>query len=156
MPLHALLAAAILAAPKILCDDMPLPVLDRTKNRTRIARLWSYAMDGRPWGGPALPAAKLKLRRHQVRPQIFADRVLRPSRLTPNLPNRDLLTKCHRGIPLNNAMSITPKTTKGRVPPPGGVGGRQSACRSDRHESGGGRPIGGHRGGFWVELGCDS
>jgi hypothetical protein len=43
----------------------------------------------------------------------------------------------------------------GRVPN-GGVGGRQSACRSDRQESGGGRPIGGHRGGFWVELGCDS
>jgi len=55
-PLHALLAATILAAPKIFCDDTPLPVLDRTRRRTRIARLWSYAMDDRPWGGPAPPA----------------------------------------------------------------------------------------------------
>jgi transposase len=55
-PLHALLAATILAAPKIFCDDTPLPVLDRTRKRTRIARLWSYAMDDRPWGGPAPPA----------------------------------------------------------------------------------------------------
>jgi transposase len=55
-PLHALLAATILAAPKIFCDDTPLPVLDRTRKRTRIARLWSYAVDDRPWRGPAPPA----------------------------------------------------------------------------------------------------
>ena len=55
-PLHALLAAIILASPKIFCDDTPLPVLDRTRKRTRIARLWSYAMDDRPWCGPAPPA----------------------------------------------------------------------------------------------------
>ncbi|NNM56427.1 IS66 family transposase [Acidocella sp.] len=55
-PLHALLAATILAAPKIFCDDTPLPVLDKTRKRTRIARLWSYAMDDRPWCGPAPPA----------------------------------------------------------------------------------------------------
>ncbi|MGB6373812.1 MAG: IS66 family transposase [Methylocella sp.] len=55
-PLHASLAATILAAPKIFCDDTPLPVLDRTRKRTRIARLWSYAMDDRPWCGPAPPA----------------------------------------------------------------------------------------------------
>jgi transposase len=59
-PLHALLAATILAAPKIFCDDTPLPVLDRTRKRTRIARLWSYAMDDRPWCGPA-PAAVVYL-----------------------------------------------------------------------------------------------
>jgi len=55
-PLHGLLAANILAAPKIFCDDTPLPVLDRSKKRTRIARLWAYAMDDRPWRGPAPPA----------------------------------------------------------------------------------------------------
>ena len=43
-------------AQKIFCDDTPLPVLDRMLKRTRIARLWSYAMDDRPWGGPAPPA----------------------------------------------------------------------------------------------------
>jgi yecA family protein len=55
-PLHAVLAANILAAPKIFCDDTPLPVLDRTRKRTRIARLWAYATDDRPWRGPAPPA----------------------------------------------------------------------------------------------------
>jgi transposase len=55
-PLHALLVSTILMAQKIFCDDTPLPVLDRMLKRTRIARLWSYAMDDRPWGGPAPPA----------------------------------------------------------------------------------------------------
>jgi transposase len=55
-PLHALLAATIVSSPEIFCDDTPLPVLDRTRKRTRIARLWSYAMDDRPWSGPAPPA----------------------------------------------------------------------------------------------------
>jgi len=45
-----------MAAPKVFCDDTPLPVLDRTRRRTRIARLWCYAVDDRPWQGPAKPA----------------------------------------------------------------------------------------------------
>jgi transposase len=53
---HTSLMATNSAAPKIFCDDTPLPVLDRTRKRTRIARLWSYAMDDRPWCGPAPPA----------------------------------------------------------------------------------------------------
>ncbi|NPD70045.1 IS66 family transposase [Acetobacteraceae bacterium] len=55
-PLHELLVATVLAAPKVFCDDTPLPVLDRNRTRTRIARLWSYATDDRPWQGPAPPA----------------------------------------------------------------------------------------------------
>ena len=55
-PLHAVLAANILANPRIFCDDTPLPVLDRSRKRTRIARLWAYAVDDRPWCGPAPPA----------------------------------------------------------------------------------------------------
>lgn len=55
-PLHAVLAATILAAPKLFCDDTPLPVLDRTRRRARIARFWAYAMDDRPWLGPVPPA----------------------------------------------------------------------------------------------------
>ncbi|MEO9191806.1 MAG: IS66 family transposase [Acetobacteraceae bacterium] len=55
-PLHELLVATVLSAPKVFCDDTPLPVLDRTRKRTRIARLWSYATDDRPWQGPAPPA----------------------------------------------------------------------------------------------------
>jgi len=55
-PLYALLASTVMSAPKVFCDDTSLPVLDRTRRRTRIARLWCYAVDDRPWRGPAPPA----------------------------------------------------------------------------------------------------
>ena len=55
-PLYALLGETVLSAPKVFCDDTPLPVLDRTRRRTRIGRLWCYAVDDRPWQGPAPPA----------------------------------------------------------------------------------------------------
>ena len=55
-PLYELLVDIVLAAPKVFCDDTPLPVLDRRRRRTRTARLWSYAIDDRPWQGPAPPA----------------------------------------------------------------------------------------------------
>ena len=55
-PLHALLISTVMSAPKVFCDDTPLPVLDRTRRRTRIGRLWCYAVDDRPWQGPAKPA----------------------------------------------------------------------------------------------------
>ena len=45
-----------MSAPKVFCDDTPLPVLDRTRRRTRIGRFWCYAVDDRPWQGPAPPA----------------------------------------------------------------------------------------------------
>src|SRR3954454_1129505 len=52
-PLHDLLLETVMTANKIFCDDTPLPVLDRTRKRTRIGRLWCYAVDDRPWKGPA-------------------------------------------------------------------------------------------------------
>lgn len=55
-PLYDLLTQSVLAAGKVFCDDTPLPVLDRTQRRTRIARLWCYAVDDRPWQGPSPPA----------------------------------------------------------------------------------------------------
>ena len=55
-PLYDLLAQTVMAAGKVFCDDTPLPVLDRTRRRTRIARLWCYAVDDRPWQGPSPPA----------------------------------------------------------------------------------------------------
>ena len=55
-PLYTLLVGIVLAAPKVFCDDTPLPVLDRRRRRTRTARFWSYAIDDRPWQGPAPPA----------------------------------------------------------------------------------------------------
>lgn len=55
-PLHTLLVSTVLAALKVFCDDTPLPVLDHQLRRTRTARFWSYAVDDRPWQGPAQPA----------------------------------------------------------------------------------------------------
>jgi len=55
-PLHALLAKTILSSTKVFCDDTPLPVLDRARPRTRIGRIWCYAVDDRPWKGPMSPA----------------------------------------------------------------------------------------------------
>ena len=55
-PLHTLLVGIVLASPKVFCDDTPLPVLDRRRRRTRTGRFWSYAIDDRPWQGPAPPA----------------------------------------------------------------------------------------------------
>jgi transposase len=54
-PLYGLLVSTVMSASKVFCDDTPLPVLDRTRRRTRIARLWCYAVDDRPWQGPAPP-----------------------------------------------------------------------------------------------------
>jgi transposase len=55
-PLHALLVSTVLASPKVFCDDTPMPVLERGRPHARIARVWSYAVDDRPWQGPAPPA----------------------------------------------------------------------------------------------------
>jgi transposase len=54
-PLHDLLLETVMAAGKIFCDDTPLPVLDHSRKRTRIGRIWCYALDDRPWNGPAPP-----------------------------------------------------------------------------------------------------
>ena len=62
-PLYALLTETVMAAGKVFCDDTPLPVLDRTRRRTRIARLWCYAVDDRPWQGLGAPGGDLPLRR---------------------------------------------------------------------------------------------
>ncbi len=46
----------ILSSPKLFADDTPLPVLDPGRGRTKTGRLWAYAVDDRPWCGPAPPA----------------------------------------------------------------------------------------------------
>ncbi|BCM19197.1 IS66 family transposase [Mesorhizobium sp. J8] len=38
-------------------DDTPVPVLDPGRGRTKTGRLWVYAREQRPWGGPEPPAA---------------------------------------------------------------------------------------------------
>jgi len=56
-PLHARLAAHLFASTKLFADDTPIPVLDPGRGRTKTGRLWVYARDDRPWGGPDPPAA---------------------------------------------------------------------------------------------------
>ena len=55
-PLYRRLLATILSSTKVFADDTPLPVLDPGRGRTKTGRLWAYAVDDRPWNGPAPPA----------------------------------------------------------------------------------------------------
>jgi transposase len=56
-PLYDLVVGTALASAKPFADDPTLPVLDHGRGRTKTGRLWCYAVDGRPWGGPGHPAA---------------------------------------------------------------------------------------------------
>jgi transposase len=56
-PLHGLILGTVLSSPKVVADDTTLPVLDPGRGRTKTGRLWCYATDNRPWGGPGHPAA---------------------------------------------------------------------------------------------------
>src|SRR5262245_61475130 len=55
--LHERLGKHIFASDQLFADDTPIPVLDPGRGRTKMGRLWVYARDERPWGGPAPPAA---------------------------------------------------------------------------------------------------
>jgi transposase len=55
--LHERLAKNIFASDHLFADDTPLPVLDPGRGRTKTGRLWVYAREQRPWGGPEPPAA---------------------------------------------------------------------------------------------------
>ncbi|TAI60230.1 IS66 family transposase, partial [Bradyrhizobium sp. Leo170] len=54
--LYELQLRTIQAAPRVFCDETPMPVLDPGRHRTRICQFWAHAMDDRPWGGPSPPA----------------------------------------------------------------------------------------------------
>ncbi|MGY4154738.1 transposase [Bradyrhizobium sp. USDA 4461] len=54
--LYALQLRTIHAAPRLFCDETPMPVLDPGRHRPRICQFWAHAMDDRPWGGPSPPA----------------------------------------------------------------------------------------------------
>ncbi|MGH6803837.1 MAG: IS66 family transposase [Methyloceanibacter sp.] len=56
-PLQAKLAEHVFASQTLFADDTPIPVLDPGRGRTKTGRLWVYARDDRPWGGPDPPAA---------------------------------------------------------------------------------------------------
>jgi len=55
--LYERLCADVFASDHLFADDTPVPVLDPGRGRTKTGRLWVYARDQRPWGGPAAPAA---------------------------------------------------------------------------------------------------
>lgn len=55
--LHGKLCADVFASDHLFADDTPVPVLDPGRGRTKTGRLWVYAREQRPWGGPAPPAA---------------------------------------------------------------------------------------------------
>jgi len=56
-PVYERVVSHIMAAEKIFADDTGLPVLDPGRGRTKTGRFWCYAIDDRPWCGPAPPAA---------------------------------------------------------------------------------------------------
>ena len=56
-PLQERLCEHVFASNKLFADDTPIPVLDPGRGRTKTGRLWVYARDERPWGGPDPPAA---------------------------------------------------------------------------------------------------
>lgn len=55
--LHERLCKNVFASDHLFADDTPIPVLDPGRGRTKTGRLWVYAREHRPWGGPAPPAA---------------------------------------------------------------------------------------------------
>lgn len=55
-PLYDRILSHVMAQEKIFADDTTLPVLDPGRGRTKTGRLWCYAVDDRPWCGPAPPA----------------------------------------------------------------------------------------------------
>jgi transposase len=54
-PLLTLVEAHVMAAERLHGDDTTVPVL--AKGKTDTGRIWVYARDDRPFGGPAPPAA---------------------------------------------------------------------------------------------------
>jgi transposase len=54
-PLYELVVSTVLRAGTIFADDTTLPVLDPGRGKTKTGRLWCYAVDNRPWAGPAHP-----------------------------------------------------------------------------------------------------
>jgi transposase len=55
-PLWRLLRRHVMASTRIFADDTLLPVLDPGRGRTKMGRLWGYAVDDRPWNGSTPPA----------------------------------------------------------------------------------------------------
>ena len=73
-PLHELVLSTVLSSPKLFADDTTLPVLDPGRGRTKTGRLWCYAVDNRPWCGPAIrrrPMCTARTARARIRRSIW-------------------------------------------------------------------------------------
>jgi transposase len=55
--LHRRLCDHVFASDNLFADDMPVPVLDPGRGRTKTGRLWVYAREQRGWSGSDPPAA---------------------------------------------------------------------------------------------------
>jgi len=55
-PLVEALARYVLASPYLHGDDIPMPVLEPGRGKTKTGRLWTYVRDGRPHADSAPPA----------------------------------------------------------------------------------------------------
>jgi len=55
-PLAEAIGRYVKSAAKIHGDDIPIPVLSPGNGKTKIARLWTYVRDDRPWGSTDPPA----------------------------------------------------------------------------------------------------
>ena len=51
--MHERLCKNVFASDHLFADDTPIPVLDPGRGRTKTGRLWVYAREQRPWGGPS-------------------------------------------------------------------------------------------------------
>jgi hypothetical protein len=56
-PLYDLVVSTVLSSDKVFADDTTLPVLDPGRGKTKVGRLWCYAVDDRPWRGSTHPVA---------------------------------------------------------------------------------------------------
>lgn len=55
-PLVEALARYVVASPYLHGDDIPMPVLEPGRGKTKTGRLWTYVRDGRPHADSAAPA----------------------------------------------------------------------------------------------------
>lgn len=69
-PLAEAIGRHVRAGGAIHADDTPVDVLSPGHGKTKTGRLWVYARDERPWGGPAPPAAfyRFSMDRQAIRP----------------------------------------------------------------------------------------
>jgi transposase len=109
--LHERLAKSVFASHHLFADDTPVPVLDPGRGRTKTGRLWVYAREQRPWGGP------------EHRPRSIC---LRPT-AKPSVPSR--ISSTSRAFCMSMAMpgsNGSPEREISFWPPAGAIHGANS------------------------------